>query len=272
MRSYGEWAIVTGATDGIGRCYADELAKLKFNILLISRTESKLKKVCKEIEGKYGVDTKYIVFDFSVENGDYEMVRKMVEPLDVGVLVNNVGMSGQWDQLYDQCHVDEHLKIMRTNTFGEIHMTHILTRKMVQQKRGYIIHVSSFFGFLPSLGLISVYAPTKAFVNAFVENLRAETRSCENVHHQLVNPFFVVTNMTSNVVKTSLITPDASSYVASAMRTVGVAPQTFGYWVHDLIGSFILTFPTCMFTLLPFCKAFNRKCKSLRLKMDEKKE
>ena len=271
LRRFGEWAVITGATDGIGRCYANELAKLKFNILLISRTEDKLLMVAGDIENTYGVETKYIVFDFSNADG-YEELKKAVEPLDVGILVNNVGMSSQWDRLYDELEVAEHLKVLHTNTFGEIHLTHMLTRKMMQQKRGVIIHVSSFFGYFSRLGLISIYAPTKAFVNAFVQNLQAETESCKDIHHQLVTPFFVVTNMTDKVVQPSKVTPDAANYVSSAVRTIGLAPQTFGYWTHDLIGSFLLTFPVAIFSRLPFCKAFNRKCKVRRLKILEKSD
>jgi len=127
-------------------------------------------------------------------------------------------MSSQWDRLYDELDITEHLKVMHTNTFGEIQLTHMMTRKMMKQKRGVIVHISSFFGYFSSLGLISVYAPTKAFVNAFVENLQAETKSCKDIHHQLVTPFFVVTKMTDKVVKPSKVTPDATTFVSSAIR------------------------------------------------------
>lgn len=271
LKKFGEWAIITGATDGIGKCYAKELAKLKFNILLISRTESKLQRVADEIKNTYGVKTQYIVFDFSNADG-YDEMKKILQPLDVGILVNNVGMSSQWDRLYDELDVTEHLKVMHTNTFGEIQLTHMLTRKMMKQKRGVIVHISSFFGYFSSLGLISVYAPTKAFVNAFVENLQAETESCKDVHHQLVTPFFVVTNMTDQVVQPSKVTPDAATFVSSAVLTIGITSQTFGYWTHDLIGSFLLTFPTSVFKCLPFCKSFKRNCKVRRKKILEKSD
>ena len=65
LRKYGNWAVVTGATDGIGREYAHELAKDGFNVMLISRTESKLKDEASIIEKKYNVKTKICAVDFT---------------------------------------------------------------------------------------------------------------------------------------------------------------------------------------------------------------
>jgi hypothetical protein len=63
-KKYGKWAVVTGATDGVGKAYAFELARRGMNIILISRTESKLRNVAKEIEAKTAADTLTIAADF----------------------------------------------------------------------------------------------------------------------------------------------------------------------------------------------------------------
>ena len=142
---------------------------------------------------------------------------------------------------------------------------------MVQQKRGIVIHISSFFGYYP-IGLISVYSPTKAFVNSFVQNLQAETKHCKDIHHQLVTPFFVATNMTKGSVKVTKVTPDAATFAGAALRTVGLTPHTFGYWTHDILGSILMTFPPFVFGRLPFVKSFQKHCKNRRLKTLEKSE
>ncbi|VDN34042.1 unnamed protein product, partial [Gongylonema pulchrum] len=98
----GKWAVVTGATDGIGKGYAFELARSGFSILLISRTQSRLDEVKNEIEQKTGVQVRTIVFDFS--NPDLENYERLLVPqiqqLDVGVLVNNVGCAFEYPDLY----------------------------------------------------------------------------------------------------------------------------------------------------------------------------
>jgi len=65
LKSYGDWAVVTGATDGIGKAYCEQLAKEGINILLISRTLEKLQNVAKEIEDKYNIKTDVLAADFT---------------------------------------------------------------------------------------------------------------------------------------------------------------------------------------------------------------
>ncbi|KAJ8951942.1 hypothetical protein NQ318_013609 [Aromia moschata] len=93
LRETGKWAVVTGATDGIGKAYAELLAKKGLKIVLISRTQSKLDDVAKEIEQKYNVETKTIAANFTNTTVIYSEIDKQLTGLDIGVLVNNVGMS-----------------------------------------------------------------------------------------------------------------------------------------------------------------------------------
>ena len=83
-----EWAVVTGGSDGIGKAYAVELAKLKFNLVIISRTEAKLKKIATEIGELYDVEVRTIVFDFTNANyDDYERkIFGVLSQLQIGLL------------------------------------------------------------------------------------------------------------------------------------------------------------------------------------------
>ena len=84
LRKYGDWAVVTGCTDGIGLQYALQLAAKGFNIVLISRSEEKLEAVSKQITEKFNVKTKIIVYDFAKVDG-YENIAKELEDLDIGI-------------------------------------------------------------------------------------------------------------------------------------------------------------------------------------------
>ncbi|XP_057603461.1 very-long-chain 3-oxoacyl-CoA reductase isoform X1 [Hippopotamus amphibius kiboko] len=88
----GEWAVVTGSTDGIGKSYAEELARHGMKIVLISRSQDKLNQVSSEIREKFKVETKTIAVDFTSED-IYDEIKTSLAGLEVGVLVNNVGMS-----------------------------------------------------------------------------------------------------------------------------------------------------------------------------------
>lgn len=78
--------VVTGATDGIGKCYAEELARKGLKVMLISRSESKLIKVADEISQKYGVETRWIAVDFSDGPRIYDDLREKLASIDIGIL------------------------------------------------------------------------------------------------------------------------------------------------------------------------------------------
>jgi 17beta-estradiol 17-dehydrogenase / very-long-chain 3-oxoacyl-CoA reductase len=83
---------VTGAGIGIGKSYCKQLAKRGLNIVLVSKILSEMELVSKEIEANYDVETKIIVVDFTKEEGIYEKIEESIEGLEIGILVNNVGM------------------------------------------------------------------------------------------------------------------------------------------------------------------------------------
>ena len=93
----GGWAVVTGATDGIGKAYCDEFAKSGFNIVLMARNSQKLEKVATEIQNKYKVLTKVIVYDFgklsTLESANdlKSMLNHELKDIDISILANNVG-------------------------------------------------------------------------------------------------------------------------------------------------------------------------------------
>nr|XP_020827370.1 testosterone 17-beta-dehydrogenase 3 isoform X3 [Phascolarctos cinereus] len=91
FRSMGEWAVITGAGDGIGKAYSYELAKRGLNIVMISRTLEKLQEVAKEIEQATGSHVKIIQADFTKDD-IYENIKENLQGLEIGILVNNVGM------------------------------------------------------------------------------------------------------------------------------------------------------------------------------------
>lgn len=78
--------VVTGATAGIGQSYAEHLAKKGLNIILVSRSESKLVKVAAEIERKYAVETKWIAVDFSDGPEIYDYIKEQLGSIEIGIL------------------------------------------------------------------------------------------------------------------------------------------------------------------------------------------
>ncbi|XP_063807559.1 very-long-chain 3-oxoacyl-CoA reductase-B-like [Pseudophryne corroboree] len=92
LRKYGAWAVVTGASDGIGKAYAEELARRGLNVVLISRTLKKLQSVAEGIELQTGRKTKIIQVDFTGGPEIYPKIEEGLKDMDIGILVNNVGI------------------------------------------------------------------------------------------------------------------------------------------------------------------------------------
>ncbi|XP_037535983.1 testosterone 17-beta-dehydrogenase 3 [Nematolebias whitei] len=107
--SMGEWAVVTGASEGIGKAYAVALAERGMNVVIISRTKATLDQVAEEIGEKTGQRVKVIVADFS-QDDIYGEIEKQLKGLSIGVLVNNIGVLPTFipSKFLDSAELDTH--------------------------------------------------------------------------------------------------------------------------------------------------------------------
>jgi len=229
---YGQWSVVTGATDGIGLAFAKQLAKAGQNIVLISRTEEKLKNVAELIEKDYGVSTKVIAVDFS-SDGIYEKISSGLEGLDIGTLVNNVGLGFPHPEYFHELADLSSFgpKMVNVNMLSVIRMTELIIPRMVAKKKGIILNISSASALQPT-PLLSLYGASKQFVDCFSKSLSAEYSS-KGIIVQCVMPYFVTTKL-SKIRKSSLFIPTPDSYVKSTMKTIGRTNRTYGCAAHAL--------------------------------------
>ncbi|CAB4012738.1 Inactive hydroxysteroid dehydrogenase 1 [Paramuricea clavata] len=224
----GKWAVITGASDGIGKAFANELAKYKYNIVLLSRTLSKLENVAHEIESTYGVQTKVICVDFS-DDAIYEDIKTQLNGLDIGVLVNNVGTHYGIPGFFVDLPEKKLRDLVSINVSSLTMMTHLVLPGMVERKRGAIINLSSSAAQFPS-PLVTVYSATKAYVDHFSQGLCIEYAK-DNIVVQCLKPYYVSTAMTFNV-SPNIFVPSADSYAKSALATLPYSRRTCGYWAH----------------------------------------
>jgi len=234
LKKYGKWAVVTGASDGIGKAYAQQLAKNGLNVVLVSRTLSKLEAVAKEIESEYKVETRVIDVDFKGGKDIYVKIENNIQDLEVGILVNNVGISYDSPEYFlsipnrDQILID----LIDCNIHSVLNMTKMILPQMVERGTGAIINISSLSALTPT-PLITVYAATKAFVHKFSDDLDTEYNK-NGIIVQSVLPGPVATNMTK-MKKSSWMAPFPNVYAEAALRKLGIAKQTTGYYPHALL-------------------------------------
>jgi len=232
LKKFGKWAIVTGCTDGIGKAVAEELAAKGISLVLISRTQSKLDEQAKELNSKFKIETKVYAMDFSSQDlSMFDRVKEFIKDLDIGILINNVGMSYDHAEYFNQLEKEKIENLIRINIFGTTHMTYVVLPGMLERKRGAVVNVSSASS-LVSEPMYAVYSASKAFVNSFSKALHHEYKG-QGVHVQSQVPAFVTTKL-SKLRSTSFFICSPKAYAKSLIAAIGYESLIFSYWTHAL--------------------------------------
>ncbi len=167
-----KYAIVTGASCGIGYELAKILAKDSKDIVVVARNQDRLEDLKKEIENKNGTKIKVLAKDLSNPKAPPEIFSELEkEKIAVDVLVNNAGF-GVYG-MFQETDVQEELDMIQVNAASLVHLTKLFLTGMVENKSGYILNAASLCAFL-STPLESVYCATKSFVLHFSEALANE--------------------------------------------------------------------------------------------------
>ncbi|MDJ0836304.1 MAG: SDR family oxidoreductase [Acidobacteriota bacterium] len=173
MDKYGPWAVVTGATSGIGRELAVRLAEAGMNLVLTARRERVLEELAAELQAAHGIQTLVAPTDVSTPQGVEDIVRA-AENVKVGLLVAAAGFGTSGRFL--ESSLGEELNMIQVNCSALMALTHRFGRLFARQKRGGIILLSSMVGF-QGVPYAAHYAATKAYVQSLGEALAVELRS-----------------------------------------------------------------------------------------------
>lgn len=248
LKKFGKWAVVTGATDGIGKAFAEELARKGLNVLLVSRTQSKLDECAKELSGKYPklqFDT--LSIDFGAFAGGtrkdpaIEVARSKLSTLDVGVLINNVGVSYEYPELYHRLDDDRAQQLVELNINSTNWMTRLVLPGMVQRERGAVVSIGSGAGTSPS-PMLAGYSAAKQYVAMMTRSLAAEYAHIPGLHFQCQTPLFITSKL-SKIRKPSISTPTPAAYARIAVKTIGYETEISPYWAHSLQLNFLHALP-----------------------------
>ncbi|XP_066912304.1 inactive hydroxysteroid dehydrogenase-like protein 1 [Clytia hemisphaerica] len=247
----GRWAVVTGASEGIGRGYAIQLAARNMNVFLISRNVVKLQNVQQEIFRLYGNKVKTICYPLDMtklsDSSVYDALKSKLDELDVGILVNNVGLFFKRMQFFLTVPRETHDGIINLNMSALTTMTHMVLPGMISSGKGAIINIGSGACAHPT-PTMSSYSASKKYVDYLTKTLQYEYAE-ENITFQCIHPFYVSTNMTNNA-KPSFFIPDPVTYANSALSTLGYSNTNYGYWSHGLFGYLGEWLPDCVYNFL----------------------
>jgi short-subunit dehydrogenase len=164
-------AVVTGPTAGIGREFAEQLARRGHPLLLVSRDASRLDALAGALSRKYDVRATALAADLSTDDGIERAHAALMSQGDVGVLVNNAGF-GTIDRLA-RVDPESQVRMVRLHALAPMRLTQAVLPGMMSRDRGWIINVSSIAAFVYSPGNVN-YSATKAYLTRLTQVLATE--------------------------------------------------------------------------------------------------
>ena len=170
---YGPWAVIAGASEGTGACFAEELAAMGLNLALVSRRADALEALGQRLAAAHGIETRAIVQDLSVPGAGVAIVAACAD-LDVGLYISNAG-AGNFSRFFED-EVESAQRMVRMNAATLVDAAHGFGRKFLERCRGGIVVMASGAG-LGGQPLLALYSATKAFEINFAESLWAEYAS-----------------------------------------------------------------------------------------------
>ena len=166
------YALVTGASRGLGRCFARTLAARKHNLVLVARSGAKLEALAHELRTAHDVRVETVTLDLSLAGAGQRLTDELTaRDVAVDLLVNNAGFGDQGR--FVQLPLPRQLESINLQNATVVELTHLLLPAMIAQGQGGIITISSMAGFQP-IPFASVYSATKAFLTTFSLALEAE--------------------------------------------------------------------------------------------------
>ncbi|MEI7597632.1 MAG: SDR family NAD(P)-dependent oxidoreductase [Bacteroidota bacterium] len=184
-----QFALITGASQGLGKCFALELASRKINTILVALSNENIHLVAEESR-KMGVESYYYETDISIKENILALANQVNSTYNVNILVNNAGCGGT--KSFIDCDVDYIDRIIQLNVMSISIMTHQLLPNLLKQDKSYILNVSSMASFSP-IGFKTVYPASKRFIQHFSRGLYQELKKT-NVFVSVVHPGPMKTN------------------------------------------------------------------------------
>ena len=185
------YALVTGATSGIGLEISKDLAKRGFNLILVARTKDKLDSLSSELASEYNVDCDFFSSDLTLINSPnkiYEYTSQ--KKYNVNILINNAGYA--LPNAFHENSLEDEEKCLRVLGTSVIALTKKYINDMISNGGGKIMIVSSVAAYAPASSLQSLYGPVKTFMNRFSESLSFYNKY--GITSTAVCPGYTVTN------------------------------------------------------------------------------
>jgi len=193
-RLKGKWAVITGATSGIGKSSARLFAEAGCNLILTGRREERLTAFADELKNSFKGKGKYVtsVFDVRDRSACRQFIQSISHPVDI--LINNAGLAVGTDPI-DDGEFDDWDRMIDTNVKGLLNITRLITPSMRERNVGHIINIGSIAGHEAYPGGV-VYCATKHAVHAITQSMKKDLHGT-NIRVSEVSPGLVETEFSN---------------------------------------------------------------------------
>ncbi len=227
---YGGAALITGASSGIGKAFAEELAPLGFNLVLNARRGQLLEELKETLESNHGISVIIVEKDLTESDAaDFIFNTVQENNMEIGLLINNAGFGGHGT--FTSKEINHELRMIDLNCKAPIALTYKFLPDMKKRKKSGLIFVSSVLGKIPA-PLMSTYAATKAFEYSFANSLHGELKS-DGIDVLALLPGTTETEFFSaNDIGRSVSFPSATpnEVAITGLRSIGKKP----YVIHGM--------------------------------------
>ncbi|OFX81814.1 MAG: hypothetical protein A2X20_01405 [Bacteroidetes bacterium GWE2_40_15] len=213
----GQYAVVTGASLGLGKAIASECAKRGLNLILISLPNENLKRIGADLQSRYNIDIEYKEVDLTNESELDQTAQWINNNFNVKVLINNAGVGGSMQFQAVSAHYIDNIILL--NIRALVLLTHKLIDNLKENSQAYILNVASMASFGP-MPYKTVYPASKAFVYSFSRGLWAELKN-EGISVSVVHPGGMATNKGvserinkhNRLIKSTILTPERTAEI-----------------------------------------------------------
>ena len=164
-----QWALVTGATVGIGESFARLLASKGYNIALVARDEVRLHERAGALREKYGIQTFVLPADLATKSG-VKSVEKYIQSYEIEVLINNAGFA--INKIFTLSNLGDEQDLLNVLVRTPMRLMHVILPGMKERKSGTIINVSSVAGFIAG----GTYSAAKSYLTVLSESINADLK------------------------------------------------------------------------------------------------
>ena len=166
-------ALITGASAGIGKAFAEHLASDGYDLVLVARREERLKELAQAFETRFGVRARVIAADLADPAAPVRVFEALArDEVAIDVLVNNAGFGIR--TTFRNTPWERHAELIQVEVTAVAHLTHLCLPGMIERGYGRIVHVASLAGLMPGAPTSTLYAAAKSFLVKFSESLSAE--------------------------------------------------------------------------------------------------